>query len=77
MSLETFYGFSFNYIYVAPILVYGFGLFRLLFLVFLGIFFRVYDRYGLNALVYALTLVSFAAFLVFASDLNILELVFS
>lgn len=37
MSLETFYGFSFNYIYVAPILVYGFGLFRF-FLVFLGIF---------------------------------------
>lgn len=75
MSLETFYGFSFNYIYVAPILVYGFGLFRLF-----GIFryfFRVYDRYGLNALVYALTLVSFAAFLVFASALNILERVFS
>lgn len=44
---------------------------------FFGIFFRVYDRYGLNALVYALTLVSFAAFLVFASDLNILERVFS
>lgn len=46
-----------------------FGIFRY--------FFRVYDRYGLNALVYALTLVSFAAFLVFASDLNILERVFS
>lgn len=76
MSLETFYGFSFNYIYVAPILVYGFGLFRFFFGIF-RYFFRVYDRYGLNALVYALTLVSFAAFLVFASDLNILERVFS
>lgn len=51
--------------------------FACFFLVFLGIFFRVYDRYGLNALVYALTLVSFAALLVFASDLNILERVFS
>lgn len=76
MSLETFYGFSFNYIYVAPILVYFacfFGIFRY----FLGILFRVYDIYGLNALVYALTLVSFAAFLVFACDLNILARVFS